>query len=240
MIVTSSQAPFATTRWTLVLGAQDASNPSRRSALGDLLGLYWRPVYAFLRRSGEERASAEDLTQAFFLDLLERGFPDGVERGRGRFRTYLLACLRHFRSKERERERAAKRGGGKVVPIDPETVESILPSRDEPPEVAFDRQWSWDVLSRALVRLEGEWSRSGRERMWSVYREFVRRAEAGEAPRYGELAQSHGVSEAFVTNALHRARARLRELVAEEVRETCSDPEELPAEIDALLRAMIF
>src|SRR4051794_35415572 len=80
---------FVTTRWTVVLTAQ-GSSPAAHDALEQLCRSYWRPIYAFLRREGRSPEDAQDLTQSFFAQLLERGDFAVVRREKGRLRSYLL------------------------------------------------------------------------------------------------------------------------------------------------------
>jgi len=101
---------FANTRWSLVLAAGEES----KTALSDLITIYWYPLYAFARRRGVESHAAEDLVQGFFAVLIEKGYLRAADRERGRFRTFLLTAFRHYMSKEREKAAAQKRGGDRV------------------------------------------------------------------------------------------------------------------------------
>lgn len=111
---------FATTRWSLVLQARDKADPDGVAALADLCRAYWFPLYAFIRKRSRDGHEAQDLTQSFFARLLEKDFLEDVTPDRGRFRAFLLAAVRHFVANERDRERAAKRGGDRrQQPLDP-------------------------------------------------------------------------------------------------------------------------
>src|SRR5437773_1294508 len=111
--------PFPTTQWHLVLRARAGRTRQSEEALDALCQIYWYPLYAFVRRQNYSPEEAQDLTQAFFARLLERHYLDAYERERGRFRSFLLAALKHFLSNERDRERAQKRGGGiSATPLD--------------------------------------------------------------------------------------------------------------------------
>src|SRR5438045_2374386 len=81
---------FQSTLWTVVLTAKDPSSRDRRDALQQLIEAYWKPVYLFIRRRGNDREAAKDLAQGFFTALLDRNFLQYVDRGRGKFRTFLL------------------------------------------------------------------------------------------------------------------------------------------------------
>ena len=101
--------PFTTTHWSVVVGAQGES-PAAQEALEKLCHIYWRPIYSFIQRQGVAREEAEDLTQAFFADLLEHKNLTAVRKERGRFRSYLLGALKYFLADEQRRAMSIKRG----------------------------------------------------------------------------------------------------------------------------------
>ncbi|HEX9188042.1 MAG TPA: sigma factor, partial [Vicinamibacteria bacterium] len=162
------QTRFATTSWTKVLSAREGSSTEARHALEGLCHAYWYPLYAFVRRQGHDAEDARDLTQAYFATLLEKGYLDDYDPERGRFRVFLMASVRNFLSKEREKAAAWKRGGrADVVSFDADEVEGRY--RHEPadpvtPEQIFERRWALTVLERALDRLHREQEDSDRGR----------------------------------------------------------------------------
>src|SRR5881296_3352252 len=85
---------FQTTHWSVVLAAGDPQAPGAREALERLCRAYWYPLYAYVRRRGYTPEDAQDLTQSFFARLLERRSIQGVEREKGKFRSFLLASLK--------------------------------------------------------------------------------------------------------------------------------------------------
>src|ERR1035437_7696465 len=109
---------FQTTRWTLFSSAGEPHQKEARSALVSLCETYWYPLYAYLRRSGYRADQAQDLTQEFFIRLLEGHYLDRADREKGRFRSFLLTSLKFFVADEEDRQRAHKRGGGMVVPLE--------------------------------------------------------------------------------------------------------------------------
>src|SRR5262245_24986606 len=138
---------FPTTQWSLVLIAGEGFSAESQDALATLCRTYWYPLYAFVRRQGYSPDDAQDLTQSFFSRLLEKRYLRDCDRERGRFRSFLLASLKHFLSNERDRSRSQKRGGGVVVvPLDViiqtgESRYSLEPRNDITPETIFERQW---------------------------------------------------------------------------------------------------
>src|ERR1700730_7477606 len=101
---------FPTTLWTVVLHAGRDKGAHVRAALAQLCQAYWYPLYSFVRRRGYSPQDAEDLTQAFFAQLLEKRGLERVDPAQGRFRTFLLAALKNFLANASDRAHARKRG----------------------------------------------------------------------------------------------------------------------------------
>src|SRR5690348_17253771 len=150
-----AQGAFAPTRWTLICAASEPdASPQARQALGELCRIYWFPLYAFVRRRGHDAHEAQDLTQEFFARLLAENHLRHVDRDKGKFRSFLLACLKHFLADEWDRARAQKRGGGQtIVPLDAETRYERDPSHELTPDKLYDRQWALTLLDQVLARL---------------------------------------------------------------------------------------
>src|SRR5580692_2723940 len=128
---------FPTTRWTLVVAAGDPRRKDARSALVSLCENYWYPLYAYLRRRGYSADEAQDLTQEFFMRLLEGRYLDRAVSEKGRFRWFILTSLKYFVADEKERQRALKRGGGTVVSLELSSGEEWYQresAHDETPE----------------------------------------------------------------------------------------------------------
>src|SRR5512136_3275148 len=111
----SAAGVFATTHWSVVLAAGEGQSPQAQEALSRLCETYWYPLYAFVRRQGHSPHDAQDLTQAFFEHLLRKDFLREVSPDKGRFRSFLLACLKHFLADEWDKVRAEKRWPGKPL-----------------------------------------------------------------------------------------------------------------------------
>src|SRR5438045_2141114 len=152
---------FHTTHWTVVLAARGRDGPTANQALGILCSIYWYPLYAFIRRQGSSPHDAEDLTQEFFFHFLERHSLGSVQPAAGKFRSFLLTCLKNFLANERERAHAQRRGGGRALvsldSTDAETRYSLEPADKRTPEAVFERRWAFAVLERTMTELRGEY-----------------------------------------------------------------------------------
>src|ERR1700691_5591508 len=156
---------FPTTKWTLVVAAGDPQRKEARSALVFLCENYWYPLYAYLRRRGYPADQAQDLTQEFFIRLLEGRYLDRADPEKGRFRSFLLTSLKFFVADEEDRRRARKRGGGMVVPLEFPSGEERYqrePAHGETPERIFERRWALSMLDRVVERLRNEFVHYGR------------------------------------------------------------------------------
>lgn len=236
----STRAKFAATRWSVVLAAAggNAATDTRR-ALEQLVRAYWFPLYAYLRRQGQPPAEAEDLVQGFLARLLEKQDLAGVDRDKGRFRSFLLASLKHFLANEQDKARTLKRGGGAVVALDALDAEAryaVEPVDSMTPERLFDRRWALAVLDQVLARLRREYADAGREKLFEAIRGClaVRRGDLS----YAELARPLGLTEGSVKVAVHRMRRRYRDLLREEIAQTVDSPEEIEEEITYLLNCL--
>jgi RNA polymerase sigma-70 factor (ECF subfamily) len=217
---------FATTRWSVVLAAR---GQNRRAGLDVLVRLYWKPVYTCIRRKWRRsNEDAKDLTQAFFADLLGRPTLERADAARGRFRTYLRACLDGFLAKAHEAETAAKRGGGAKA-RDFIVAESV--ADDGTPEAAFEKDWKETVLREAVERMKAECAKEGREGWFAVFEAMHLRAKPAS---YAELAKKLGVPETTVTNHLSRARARYRAHVKAIVRDSVATEEDFRVEMKSV------
>lgn len=232
---------FATTRWTLVARAAGHGDSGEvRSALQSLCKDYWYPLYVYVRRRGHDGADASDLTQAFFAMLLERGDLAAVDRGRGRFRSYLLGALGHFLANEWRRGQAQKRGGGQPAlsldVTDAETRYGREPSHHLTPDRAFERQWALAVIERAMNRLRVEQRDAGKAGQFERLAPVL--AAADDAGSYRQIGSELGMSEGAVKVAVHRMRRRMRVLLREEVSHTVDGPDDVDEELRHLLEAV--
>jgi RNA polymerase sigma-70 factor (ECF subfamily) len=228
---------FLTTRWSLVIAAAESATPNQ--ALTELCEAYWYPAYAYLRRANYPADKAEDLTQAFFARMIEKQVLRDANQERGRFRSFLLASLRHFALNEYDRERAQKRGGHvSHVALDFEDGERRYlrePADDLTPEHLYERRWVNDVLRRTLLRLADEWRLAGREKMFNSLKPRL----VGDEPRsYQSLAYELGVSEGSLRVEVHRLRQEFGTALRETIAETVERDEDVDDELRFLLAVL--
>lgn len=230
---------FLTTRWTCVLAARGES-PEAKAALGELCAAYWTPVFRFLRREGRTEDAARELTQEFFARILARDGFASADRERGRFRSFLLGAVKHFLGDVRDRDRAAKRGGGAA----PESLSAdgntdtgaglqIPDARADVPDTFFDRQWAFALMEQAFARLDEEQSAAGKNEQYQVLKPWL----VGETPALSQsgAASALGMSEGAVKVAIHRLRKRFRELIRTEVAQTVPESTDADAELRYLV-----
>lgn len=232
---------FATTRWTVVLGAGADSSPDARRALEELCRSYWYPLYAYARRRGQGPEDAEDLVQGFFTRLIEQQLLKGLQREGGRFRSFLLTCFNHYMSDARDHAGRVKRGGGQeMLSLDAELAEGryqLEPADVVDPVKVFERRWALTVLETVLARLRVELESEGKGGLFQHLQALVV-GETGAA-RQKDVAARLGLSEGALAVTVHRLRQRYRGLLREEIAQTVSRPEEVEDEIrhlQALLR----
>ena len=216
----SEPAVFATTRWTLIGHA--AGGPQAQAVLGELLSIYWQPLYRYARRVGKSREDAEDLVQGFMERLIENESLRHPDPQKGRFRTFLLALFNHWMINEWKRGSREKRGGcSSHVPFDWQHAEAGVvhePADARSPDVLYDREWALALLEATLNRLEETCRAEGGASAFG----FLKPCLTADTARisYRELAASLGLSEGAARVAVHRLRKRYQELLREVIAET--------------------
>src|SRR5688572_12035727 len=234
----SGNPAFTTTHWSVVLraGGEDAS--AVQAALERLCSTYWYPLYAHVRRRGYGPDDSADLTQEFLAVLLRRQSLANVGPEKGRFRTFLLTSLEYFLHDHRSREHAVKRGGGAVAirldALDAEQRFALEPVTDETPDKAFDRRWAATLVDRALARLEAEQTRAGKAELFSRLKGFLGRdVEPGE---YDAMASDLQMAPNTLAKNVQRLRARARELLFDEARQTVATRADAEQELRELFQ----
>jgi RNA polymerase sigma factor (sigma-70 family) len=236
-------ASFHTTRWTIVMRAAQSQAPGGESALAQLCRTYWYTLYIFARRRGYSPEDAQDLTQGFFLHLLEHRALAGVDRLKGKFRSFLLASFQNHLSDQADHARRIKRGGGReFVQLDAEEAEQryhLEPVEYLTAEKLFDARWAITLLAETLNRVRQEYANEGKTSIFEALRVFLDPANTRAPPSYDEVADQLQVSTGAVKTLIHRLRKRYTALLREEVGRTVSDPAEVDDEIHALCESLI-
>jgi RNA polymerase sigma factor (sigma-70 family) len=230
---------FATTRWSLILTSADLGSEEQkaREALSELCRLYWRPIFSFVCRRGHSVEDAQDLTQDFFLMMMEGNWLKHADPNRGRFRSLLLKSLQNFLNDASAKKHARKRGGDmQFVSWDDWMAEApsqlTVPAhalQSWPAERLFDLRWAATVVEQAVRRLREECESQGKLRAFDALRSCLG-AERDDVS-YSTLSKTLAVPEATVKRLVHRLRQRYRTLLREEVAETVADPAEIDDEI---------
>jgi RNA polymerase sigma-70 factor (ECF subfamily) len=233
-------ASFQTTHWSLVLAAGKVALPESAKALAELCQAYWGAVYVFVRRQVADVHEAQDLTQSFFTQLLEKNILAVAQPSRGRFRSFLLTSVRNFLLNEWDKQKSLKRGGGqKLLALNFQQADSkhaLEPADTLTPERLFERQWVLALLDQVMARLRAEHVKAGKEKIFDRLKNSLSGADADAS--LAEIAAELGISANAAKVAAHRLRKRCRELLRAEVAQTLADPKEIDDEIRQLFAAL--
>jgi len=227
---------FTTTHWSVVLEAQGES-PAAQEALEKLCRTYWRPIFAFLRRQGVSPHEAEDITQGFFAQLLERRSLDAVRKEKGRLRSYLLGALKYFLADEQRRAMAIKRGKGqRLVPLEELRAENRIEMEPADPvtaEMIYERRWALTVLERVLSRLKDEYRAAGNAALFDSLKELL--PDEPGSPSQAQIAARLGMTENAIRQAFYRFRQRYQAILREEIANTVATPGDIEDELRHLI-----
>jgi len=235
-----NDAVFVTTRWSVVLSAREEDTARSAEALEMLCRAYWYPLYAFVRRQGHSPPDAQDLTQEFFARLLVKKYLNAADRGKGRFRSFLLMALKRFLANEWDKARARKRGGAQqALSLDTTLAEQRYMGEADARLSAdriYDRRWALTMLDQTMARLRREYESQGKKAEFEQLKRCLT-AERGEIS-YAETATALNLSEGTARVVVHRIRKRFRELFREEIAQTVATPKEIDDEVRHLMRAL--
>lgn len=238
----SGTSRFATTHWSIVLAAGSPESSQYQDALETLCRAYWTPLYIYLRRFGYNANQAEEYTQAFFANLLDKRGLRLVDPKHGRFRSFMLSALKHFIADERGRELAQKRGGGwKALPLDFKKVEThyaLELAHNLSPEKLFEKSWALTVLDHTLVRLKDELATTGKKKLFERLKVCLLGVE--DSVSYRQLAAELDMTEGAIKVAVYRLRKRYRELLRQEIIQTVATTDEVDEEIQNLFAALAY
>jgi RNA polymerase sigma factor (sigma-70 family) len=235
---------FHTTRWSVVLLSAQSQALGSQTALAEFCRIYWYSIYAFVRhRANCSPPDAQDLTQGFFLHLLEHKTLTRVDREKGKFRSFLLASLQKYLATEATRARCLKRGGKmEFVPFDAgnaeeryrvETIDLLTP------EKVFDARWAMALLGEAMNRLGQQYAAQGKASTFETPKAFLDVVNRKETPSYEKTAHDLGIGVGAVKTLIHRLRKQYTSLVREEISRTVSNYADVDAEIHDLCEALI-
>jgi RNA polymerase sigma-70 factor (ECF subfamily) len=231
---------FRTTHWSVVLHAGDNGDSCSAAALEHLCAAYWHPLYGYARRRGYDPHEAQDLTQEFFVQLLQRRFLDAVDPEKGKFRSFLLASMNNFLANEWHRSRCIKRGGAvTILSLEEQQAEQrflVEPVDEATPEKVFERRWAETVLEQVMEKVRKEVTTAGQPERFELLKDFLVR-DSGSAS-YAQVAKQLGLSLSATTSAIHRLRSRFRQLFREEIAHTVASPDEIDDEIRCLISAL--
>jgi RNA polymerase sigma factor (sigma-70 family) len=229
-------APFTTTHWSVVLEAQ-GDLPAAQQALEKLCRIYWRPIYSFVRRQGVGPEEAEDLTQGFFVLLLERKDLNTVRKEKGRLRSYLIVSLKNFLADESRHVMAIKRGKGqRPIPLEGLSVDEriqMVPPDLMTAEQIYEHRWASTVLDRVLSRLKDQYQAADHAALFDALKQLL--PDEPGAPSQADVAAQLGMTENAVRQAFHRFRRRYQLLLREEIAHTVATPSDIEDELRHLI-----
>ena len=236
----AGEEDFTTTHWSVVLRVRERDSLRATQALEQLCGKYWFPIYAYVRRHQHDPEAAKDLTQDFFVHLLEHDLVASADPAKGRFRAFVLTLLKYFLLKTRERQGAQKRGAGQLpLSLDALGAEDryrLEPAHAQAPDHVFDREWAEEILDRSLEELRRDYEAAGLGGRFDKLKPFLPKGH--EPSSYSETASQLGLSEAATRSAIHTLRRRFADLFRREIAQTVASAEEAEAEMRHLLIAL--
>ena len=219
-----------------MLEAQGES-PAAQEALENLCRTYWRPVYSFVRREGLGREEAEDVTQGFFAQLLERKRLSAVRKEKGRLRSFLLGALKYFLADERRRAMAIKRGKGqRLIPLERLRVDERIEMESSDPvtaEMIYERRWALTILEHVLSRLKDEYRAVGNAALFDSLKQLL--PDEPGSPSQADIAAQLGMTENALRQAFYRFRQRYQSLLREEIAHTVATPGDIEDELRHLI-----
>jgi RNA polymerase sigma factor (sigma-70 family) len=236
----TSSDQFPSTHWSRVVAAGGSAGPKARESLSALCGVYWYPLYAYIRRKGYSSEQAQDLAQDFFARILEKGIFAEANPERGRFRSFLRTVCSHYLANRRATERALKRGGARpAISIDAADAEGRYArelAHELTAERIFDRSWALLLLNRVFNQLRSEYEDAGRAATFEALQVFL--TEGPRAVAHATIARSLGMTDGAIRVAVHRLRRRYGDILRREIAATVDDPSQIDDEIQGLFRAL--
>ncbi len=233
-------AEFKSTRWSVVLNAGDDGREEFRQALEQLCNTYWFPLYSFVRCRGMSHHDALDLTQGFFVHLLEKKRLSQASPELGRFRSFLLAAIQNFASTQWRKQAAIRRGGDVLTfSVADDVFEQQYAqyvSDHATAERIYEQAWVESLLSGVMLQLEQEYEVARKQAVFQYLCPWL----TGNSNRTGqnEIAIRLNMSTSSVSVSLFRMRQRFGQLLRQAVSDTVADPSEVDDEIQKLMRLL--
>ena len=238
--VHSDVGKFEQTQWTIILKARQEGSPGASEALEAFARTYWPPLYRFIRREGHSRHDAQDLTQGFYQHFLDKHLLDCVGERRGKFRNFLLTCLKHFLSDERDRAEALKRGGGmsfiSLDALETEERDAMEPSDGLTADQIYERRWAQTILECAQERLREKYAAKGNLALYEALKGLLL-GEKAEAS-YSEIARGLDSTEQAIKSAARLLREQFFKILRKQIERTVGNPSEIDDEIRHLITAL--
>lgn len=228
---------FPTTHWTKLVGARSEGILEQDDILDELVGMYWKPVYCYLRCKGYDRDDAKDLTQGFFCEIvLRRGLIQQADRTKGRFRTFLLTALSRYVTSVHRAEVAKQRTpeGGLIYLEEIDGFSIPEPVHYRSPVEAFDYAWGAALLDRVLAGVARRCRERGDATHWELFRTRVLLpiTQNADVPSLDRLCRKYGISrKAQVSNMIFMVKRRFQRALRRHVRQFVSSDAEVDREI---------
>lgn len=231
---------FPTTRWTqLRVVNQDSESPDASAASEEFFKAYWPCLKRYVSAWGFSMHDAEDFTQGFLSEFIEKDSLSSADPAKGKLRTFLLTSLKRYVINRIAEKNATKRGGGKTPhSISPDGDAEIGDSKvgiscpEAPPDIAFDRSWALALMERSVSALEADYERRGQSELFKELRTFLGWNE-DDTP-HAEVAERLGMKTSNFSLLVFRMRQSLRTFVVAEVRNTISEHENIDDELHYL------
>ena len=240
-------ASFVPTHWSVVCACTDGSlvtAGASRAALTQLCRDYWPPLYSFVRRRGYAPADAQDIVQGFFEYFLRNKAYQRADRTKGKFRSFMLAAIKHYMANIWDREHALKRGGDRefvLLDAEMQTVEARYACEVETggsdEEQLYEERWAQTVIACALARLSREFSSAHKEQLLNELKPFLCGGVA--LPRQSDIATRLGMPIDTLRSHLLRLRVRYAELLREEVARTIGTADDVDEELRHFRKILI-
>lgn len=229
---------FPTTRWNLVNQATEGHSEDAKKALEELCQAYWYPIYVFIRGKGYTKADAEDLTQGYFSNLLQRESLNKADSNRGKLRTFLLTDLKCFIADETRRQSAQKRGGGtEFIPLETDALEEPFPLTQQiDPEALYMKAWASTLINCTTENLRQRYIQSGKGALFDLISEHLYGKKQGIP--YTEIASQLRTSISSTRLAVFRLRQKFRSLLEAEIAHTVESSNDIESEIEYLFQVV--